>query len=350
MLKKFHIQHWLAAPVEPSVLESTWLTASTKAFPILRKVSGDRSQNVMNRTYAGSCTWLNGVFWVERVKTDQRRTVIRNLGDVGRSKVESVTVPVEDDFLFPLLRGRDVHVWHAEPSAMILVPHRTDDFSEPVSVADLKRRNPLTFEFFKRFEKPLKARSGYKQLYKRRPEFYVVGNTGNYTLSPYKVVFKDLAEMFQCAVIGPSQFGGLPSRPVVPDHTLLFISCQTEDQAHFQAGILNSLPARSALYCASVGVQTQRYFPTDVSRIRLPEFDAKNETHREIVRLSRACHEGSVRRNASRSPNDAEMKLAAVVSTMWSISRKELKDIIDFYREIQNLRSRGSASDDDEAE
>jgi len=350
VLKKFTIESWLAAPAEPSVPESTWLTASKEAFPILRKVIGDRSPKMMDRTYAGSCTWLNGVFWVERMKTDRRQAVIRNLGNVGKSKVECVTVPVEGDFLYPLLRGRDVHAWHAEPSAMILVPHRADDFSEPVSLADLKRRQPLTFEFFKRFEKPLKGRSGYKQLHKQRDEFYVVGNTGNYTLSPYKVVFKELTEIFQCVVVEPSHVAGAAGRPVIPDHKLLFIACDDSDEAYFLAGILNSIPVRASLYSASVGVQTQSYYPTDVSRIRLPEFDAKNEVHREVVRISQACHKMLAGGRVSPVPNDAEMELATVVSGIWNISRRELRAIIGFYGEIQALRSRGSAHDCDEAE
>ena len=339
VLKAFQIRGWLAAPVEPNVRESTWLTASKEAFPILPKVIGDRSPDIMGRTYAGSCTWLNGVFWVEFVERDRHRTIIRNLGDVGKTKVDSVAVTVEDDFIFPLLRGRDVRAWHAESSAMILIPHYAKHFSEPVELGEMKRNNPLTFEFFKRFEKQLKSRSGYKQLYNKRPEFYVVGNTGNYLLSPYKVVFKDLTEMFQCAVVGPTTFGGLAPRPVVPDHTLLFIACQTEDEAYFQAGLLNSLPARSALYSASVGVQTQRYFPTDVSRVLLPQYQPEDSMHREVVRISRACHEGAAEGEKHPRLSDVEMELAIAVSAMWNISRKELKHIVDYYGEIQSLRS-----------
>lgn len=346
VLKDFKIHGWLAAPVELSVPESTWLTASRQAFPILRKVIGDRSSDIMGRTYAGSCTWLNGVFWVEPVKADRRRTLIRNLGDVGRTKVDSFTAPIENDFLFPLLRGRDVHAWHADPSAMILIPHYAEDFSEPVELAEMRRKNPLTFEFFKRFEKQLKSRSGYKLLYNKRAEFYVVGNTGNYLLSPYKVIFKDLTEMFQCAVVGPTSFGALSSRPVMPDHTLLFIACQEEDEAYFQAGLLNSLPARSALYSASVGVQTQRYFPTDVSRIGLPMFSAREERHREVVRLSRACHKRVPSGTGPFVPSDIEIELATAVSAIWNISENELRHIVDYYIEIQTLRNRRAAADD----
>ena len=317
---------------------------------MLKKVIGDRSAATMNRTYAGSCTWLNGVFWIESVKTDWHRTVIRNLGDVGKTKVDSIAVALENDFIFPLLRGRDVHAWHAEPSAMIVVPHRREDFSQPVGFAELKRENPLTFEFFKKFERQLKSRSGYKQLHKERKEFYVVGNLGKYTLAPYKVVFKELTEIFQCAVVGPSANKIADDRPIIPDHKLLFMACERADEAYFLAGILNSIPARSALYSASVGVQTQSYYPTDVSRIRLPEFSQGDEGHREVVRISKACHESATGGGVSLVPSDAEMELTAAVSAMWNISRKELKHIVDYYGEIQTLRSRGRATAEDESE
>jgi len=294
----------------------------------------------MERSYAGSCTWLNGVFWVDVVKTEGSRTVIKNLGEVGRTKVETSTASVEDEYLFPLLRGRDVQAWHAKASAHILVPHRIEDFSEPTSIAELKRGAPLTFDFLKRFEKPLRKRSGYKQLHKERPEFYVLGNLGNYTLAPYKVVFKDLTEVFQCAVVGPAAAAGLAGKPVIPDHTLLFLTCESRDEAYFLGGVLNSIPCRAALYSASAGVQTQRYFPTDVSRIRLPEFDPKDIRHQEVVRLSVACHETADGSRSVDIPGKEELKLAEVVSELWKISSKEQQYVTDYYTEILSFRSR----------
>src|SRR3989442_1295114 len=64
VLADTEIHDWLASPVEPSVPESTWFTSSSRAFPILRRMIGDRSAALMERTYAGSCTWLNGAFWI----------------------------------------------------------------------------------------------------------------------------------------------------------------------------------------------------------------------------------------------------------------------------------------------
>ncbi len=247
VLKCFNIADWYAGPVEPSVRESTWLTAPAKAFPIMPKMIGDRDAAVMDRAYAGTCTWLNGVYWVEPVETP-RGTVYRNLGESGRIKVEVITTALEEDYLYPLLRGRDVLAWAAKPSALILVPHIPGHFSEPVSVGELKRKTPHAHAFLRHFEEVLRKRSGYKQLHGERAEFYVIGNVGNYTLAEYKVVFKDLSEVFQCAAIGPSSLGVPDGKPAVPDHTLLFLTCLTEEESLFLAGMLNSVPGRVALY------------------------------------------------------------------------------------------------------
>jgi hypothetical protein len=337
--------------VEPSVRESAWLTAPKEAVPALRKIIGDRSPEIMDRSYAGSCTWLNGVYWVQRAKPGGRSSLITNLGDVGRTKVETATVQVENDFLFPLLRGRDVRAWSALPSAMILVPHDKTSFGQPVPLTVLKQKYPQTFAYFKRFEEPLKKRSGYKQLHRSRSEFYVVGNVGNYTLAPYKVVFKDLSEFFQCTVVGPHEMDRARV-PVIPDHTLLFLSCDQADEAFFLAGLLNSIPVRVGLYCASVGVQTQRYFPTDVSRVRLPKLDPSAKAHQDIVRLSQLCHEEALKgANQSRA---SELELAKAVASVWEVNVKALAALVQAYDEISTFRSRGSGAaateTDDEGE
>jgi hypothetical protein len=347
-MKRFRIEDWSAAPVEPSVRESTWLTAPQKAFPILPKVVGDRDASIMGRTYAGSCTWLNGVYWVETVDT-ARGTVIRNLATIGKKKVKTVTAAVEDEFLFPLLRGRDVHAWIATPSRLILIPHRDDDFGEPVSLDEMKRRAPLTFGFLKNFEDDLRGRSGYRQLFKDRPEFYAIGNLGNYTLAEYKVVFKELSEVFQCAVVEPSKVEDVDQRPVVPDHKLSFIRCDERDEAYFLAGVLNSIQARTGLYSASVGVQTQSYYPTDVSRVRLPSYMARDSVHRDVVRISKACHKAAEKGETARLVQ-LERELSQIVSPIWDISNKELRHVLKYYGELLAFRSSDTGNSLDDSE
>jgi hypothetical protein len=249
--------------------------------------------------------------------------------------------------LYPLLRGHDVRAWNAKPEYLIAVPHDPDNFSQPVSLSHLRTRYPLTHSFFKGFEEPLRKRSGYKQLLKSRPEFYAIGNVGNYTLAPYKVVFKDLTELFQCAVVEPQQDSG---KAVVPDHTLLFLTSQSEHEAHFLCGLLNSIPARVALYGASVGVQTQRYYPTDVSRVKIPEFRADDKTHQAIVRLSRDCHKEAATSHDPQALKSMEAQLAVAAAALWEISPKETAYLTKAYEEILSFRKKRGEDEKEDAE
>ena len=239
----------------------------------------------------------------------------------------------------------------ASPSAEILVPHRPDSFSEPVSLAELKRAKPLTFHYFRTFEKELRARSGYKQLHHDRPEFYVVGNVGDYTIAPYKVVFKELTEVFQCAVIGPTPLETSRTRkPIIPDHKLLFLTCHHAEEAHFLAGVLNSIPVRVALYSASVGVQTQSYYATDISRLQIPAFNGNEEIHIEIARISEQCHELAANSAESVELRELEARLSATVATIWKISKRELTVLDGYYREILTYRGKSALADQQQVE
>lgn len=261
------IHQWQAIPVEPHHSESPWLTAPADVMGSLRTIVGTPSTGITERAYAGSCTWMNSVYWGDTVKVTDRGALFRNWGDSGKKKVEPKEAAIEPALVYPLLRGRDLTAWCATPQGRIVIPHRPDDFGVPISVEDMKLHYPKAFEYFKLFETELKGRSGYKQLHRSRKEFYVIGNLGNYTLKEYKVAFKDLTDLFQCAVVIPSTVG-TECKTVVPDHTVLFITCRTADEGYFFAGVLNSIPARVALYCQSVGVQTQRYFTVDIARVQ----------------------------------------------------------------------------------
>jgi hypothetical protein len=65
------------------------------------------------------------------------------------------------------------------------------------------------------------------------------------SLAPYKVVWKEVSARmkaggFHVAMIGPLKDKYLGEKPVVPDHTVVLIPVESEDEAYYLAGILNS--------------------------------------------------------------------------------------------------------------
>jgi len=107
-----------AQPVNASERTSPWITARPKALSAVEKVIGKSDYHA----HAGACTWANGVYWLRILeKRPDELLVVENLYDVGKLKLKQVKSLIEPDLVYPLLRGRDVGRWQAQPSAYILM-------------------------------------------------------------------------------------------------------------------------------------------------------------------------------------------------------------------------------------
>ena len=231
-----------AVPVVASKDSSPWLTAPKQALSGIQKVIGESDY----KAYAGCCTWLNGVYWIQVLdKCRNSELLIENLFDIGKIKVKCMQAVIEPDLVYPLLRGRDVKRWHAEPSAHIILaqdPEKRKGIPEAV----MRLRWPKTYAYLKQFEgdpkKPergtLRGRSGYRQYFKPTDPFYSMYNVGPYTMAQWKVVWREQSSMFQAA------FAGLKSRrAMLPDHKLMMVPCASQQEADFLVGMLNSGPS-----------------------------------------------------------------------------------------------------------
>jgi hypothetical protein len=157
--------HFDAEPVDPQDPTSPWLTARPKALKAIRKVLGKSDYEAHEGVNTGGA---NAVYWVEKVlERPDGLVVVRNLVEGAKIKVDEVTEPIEPDLLYPLLRGRDVQRWRAEPSALILMvqdPVKRRGIDEK----ELQMRCPRTYGYLKRFEPVLRQRAAFKRYF--RPE------------------------------------------------------------------------------------------------------------------------------------------------------------------------------------
>lgn len=140
---------------------------------------------------------------------------------------------------------------------------------------------------------------------------------------------------------------GSEDKSVVPDHTVLFITCATAEEAYFFAGVLNSIPVRVALYCQSVGVQTQRYFTVDIARVQKLYFNKSSKLHKDIARLSQSAHDAARRGTGLEK---VEEDLAACIGELWDINKSQIKKITELYRLVQNFRHAASVEEELEDE
>ncbi len=334
-----------AEPVNKAVngiKNDRWLTAGRQAIRALRKFTGAVQQ--FYQAYAGSYTGgANGVYWFSiDEKLGKKHALVTNYLKGTKRKVKQYTnYKIETQLLYPLLRGRDVQRWNASPSLYILVaqdPEKRIGYREEY----LQDEMPLTYAWLCQFKKELLQRAAFQKYFgdKTGAEFWTMYNISDYTFAPYKVVWSEIANTLKAAVIGSVEDEILGERVVVPDHTAILIPSKTETEAHYLCALLNSAPAQ----LAAMSYIVLHPDPHVLTRIGIPKYDAKNETHAALSAHSKRAHKHQAKGNAG-AVKDAETEIDALAAKVWNLTDAELREIQDSLAELV-----GGAEAEEEAE
>jgi len=326
-----------AQPVNEAEPTSPWITARQRALKALDKVIGPSEY----KAWAGSCTWLNGVYWLRILeKRPDGLLVVENLHDVGKRKVKKVRTSLEPDLVYPLLRGRDISRWHASPSAYILQvqdPEKRAGYDE----SWLKVTLPQIYAYLKQFEGILRRRSGFRkyfcaevkdpetgkmQLVPKAP-FYSLYNVGPYTLAPFKVVWREQAAFLTTAVIG-----SVEGKPIIPDHKLMLVPFDNEEEAHYVCALLSSSIAQFVVKSYVVEVSTSTHV---LKNIRIPKYDPANSLHQELAALSQRAHELAASGQPIERIKPIEEEIDRKAAQLWGLTDEELAEI---RRSLEELR------------
>ena len=308
------MQH-VAQPVEPDDVSSPWLTGRRRALSAVTKVLGGSDY----RGRAGASTWMNGVYWLRVVDSVPGGLLVTNVPDTGKARIDSVEAVVERELVYPLLRAGEVSRWKADSALSILM------------VQDLERRRgydegwlklhyPKAFAYLTRFEELLRGRSGFRRYFKPSDAFYSMFNVADYTLAGYKVVFPSIGSELMCAVVSPND-----GRPVVPQHIVTMVPCDSAEEAHFVCACLNSLPARFTLQAYSQKGGKSFATPQVLEHISVPKYDPSNECHSRLAALSEAAHR-TVREGLQNLP-EIEAEIDSRSAAIWGLSPQELRDL-----------------------
>ena len=307
----------LSLPDVRAVTEETPLVADPIADRGSPLYTGEREDVGRIRTFRGrsgyehdahkgTTTDASRIYWVKVLARDAgARTVrIRSLTDeeLPRARSEGIRTTsgywIEEELVYPLMRGRDLGRYcYATKGWHILVPnvHYAQMLDEDV----FRRSYPLAYRYFLRNRSVLLARSTYRRYLRGKP-FYSIYDIGNYTFSPFKVVWMEQQNplQFRTAVIGTLQNSTTHHRLIVPDHKLYMLSLDDEAEAHYVCGVLNSQHLRRILGGFLVGKQ----IGTSIFRyVGVPKYAADNALHVEISGLSHNAH---IRRGLSRDKRD----------------------------------------------
>ena len=269
----------LARPV-PGSDAGPWLKG-TKAEHAIWGNLFDAGQEAHYRARKGITTDLNGVYFVRTETAANGRVWVTNDPGAGRKDdLPRLRRQIESEHVFPLLRGRGLSPFHAEPDPdfKVIVPQRGmhGDPNLPVSA-------PRTHQFLSEFENWLTQRGSYRRYQAKQP-FWSTWSTGAYTFSKYKVLWKEMSgSRFCAAYTEPTSDPILGRKVIIPDHKLYFVPVSNIGEARFLTGILNA-PVISA---AIAGYASQLSLGTSViENLTIPEFDPDDNRHAEIARLA----------------------------------------------------------------
>jgi hypothetical protein len=316
---------WIAYPITSAQPQSPWIFGERQAIDILFKVLGPsfyagRAREGINTRGA------NGIFFLDARRTDGRLLVKNRPQDGDDKNLEVREQTIEPDYVYPLLRGKDVSRWLAEPSGYVLVPHDPTNPNNPVPFRELPDR---TQEFLAFFRDRLKARKKFRNFDPTSRDWHGLYSVLSASYMPFKVIWREMATGSIAAVVGTARLPTGEQKTVVPDHKLFVIPCESSEEADFVCGVFNSAIASYIIlsYAIATGISTHV-----LERIPIPRFDVENKLHQAVVQATEACSQAV--QNGSDMTKTTTVLDAAVCSAL-GLGAKDHQSILDA---LSNLR------------
>jgi hypothetical protein len=252
---------------------------------------------------------VDGHLWIKNRPQD---------GDDRNLEVREQTI--EPDYIYPLLRGRDVSRWLAEPSGYALLPHDPANPNNPLPFSELPDK---TQEFIAYFRDRLKGRKKFRNFDPTGRDWHGLYSVLNASYVPFKVIWREMATGSIAAVVETSNLPTGEKKTVIPDHKLFIIPCESRAEANFVCGVFNSSIASYIIlsYAIATGISTHV-----LERIPIPRFDLENKVHQSVVERAEACREAAMA-GADMTENSKELDMA--VCSALGLGKQYLQSIVD---------------------
>ena len=280
-----------AKPINEDV-RSPWLTVPAAVSHHVDKFLGPSPYK--GRKGIEPCG-AKGVYLVEVLERRNDLLKISNL--IKRSRLQEAKDLgihvgfVDAEHVYPMVGGRNIEKWGINSYIYMLVPHSSkgEALYRGIPTETLQAKYYRTYDWLYYFHDLLRdtrIRSA-KFFDVNQFPWYRLDNVGDYTFKPYKVLWQEQAKSLDCCVVSTIRDEFVFDKIVVTDSKVLFVPFDSEDEAHYLCGVLNSKIVEQIIQ--GYTIDTNR--GTDiVKNIRIPRFDPTNPVHMEISKLSLSCH------------------------------------------------------------
>jgi SAM-dependent methyltransferase len=258
-------------PVDRNISTSAWSFQPAGAPPLL-----EGGENRWRFGKGLDTRGANGVFFVRVIEADhpRNRVLIENIPSAGRNKaIKARRGWVEASLIHPLLRGRDVAAWSANPSGYIIAPYEPDAVGEYLPEGRFRSSFPAAWRWLRSHAPVLTARKAppTRKWNLEGPDWCRLDGPMGHMEGSNIVVVRELQRRPAAAVLSLryDEVLGRTSQPLV-DHKLIFCQVDSPDEAVYIAAIINSTPMQDLLasYANEIAIS-----PQTLARLPIPDFD-----------------------------------------------------------------------------
>ena len=274
-----------AMPAVENDVTSIWLTTEASQLEQMNRVLGTNIYKARTGVFTGGA---NAVYWLQVNKKLGDKIEISNVVERAKRKTEKVSMIVEPNYIFPMLKGSNVKKWNITYDTYLLCPHTSETKMWPVNQNILQEEAPETFRYLSYFKEDLDGRKGFAGWEKdiQKQEFHAILRVGEYTFSKYKVVWKYIASEFITAVIGSVNDKYLGEKLIIPNEKIMYVSTDDENEAYYLCGVLSSTMVAN---CVKSYMNPTSISAHVLNKLNIPTYNHDDEKHREIAKI---CKEG----------------------------------------------------------
>jgi len=262
--------------------------------------------------------------------------LVKNITKGMHKKVNIGEKVIEDFFVYPMIKSRHLKKWSLKGHNYVLQMH---DPKKKIGYDEgwVKINFPKTYSYLKACEDKLKSRKSrvVKQLMKKGP-FYSMFGVGEYTFSPYKVVWCSMGGKLISTVVGSVKDNYLGEKLIIPEHVLAYFHTDNKNEAHYLCSIINSKLINLIKTSIKTGKGSIKLLE---ETLKIPEFDPENEIHLRLSELAMKAHE--LMENYQESNNssykdelkEVEEEIEDEVRKLYGITDEEFSELKEIYEE-----------------
>lgn len=199
---------------------------------------------------------------------------------------------VEADWLWPLLRGRDVAPFRTALSGLYAVlAHDPDDIGTVLTVDDIMGRGPLLYGYLEPWLDRLRSRSAYDLRLTEQTPWGVSGPGRHLRPDAHLVVARYMhprktPPAAVCSPLMDHRLGRVTT--VYPNNKVNFIAAGSRREAGYLAGFVNSPLAQAAI---ARQASSTTIAPVTMNSLPIPAFDPLNPDHLRLADCAARCSE-----------------------------------------------------------